>query len=328
MFQRILVPLDGSLLAERALPIAAHIARASGGAIVLLRVVEPPVAYETYTLVQKSGAEDIAETITDYTDEAADYLHSLVHAEVLQDIPVTTAEVVGSADQAILDYITASRPDLIVICSHGYSGFKRWALGSVAEKVIHHAEIPVLLVRLNGPTLYDPEREHPLRILATVDGSAMSEAVLGPVTQLMEALAPPSQCQLHLLQVVDTTSISRNRGYKENVEAEEIEQVKQQAMAYLARIADRVRSLTPVEYKFSITYSVNTAQDIATAIISSAERLEGTENILTTEGYDLIAMATHGRSAMTRWLMGSVTGRALHGTRLPMLIVRSTRNIR
>jgi nucleotide-binding universal stress UspA family protein len=281
------------------------------------------VVYETYTIVQKNGVENIAEKFTDFTDEAAEYLNSLVHAKVLQDIPVTTEEVVGSAEQAILDYITSSRQDLIVLCSHGYSGFKRWALGSVAEKVIHHAEIPVLLVRLNGPMLCDPEVEHPLRILATLDGSAMSEAVLGPVTQLIEALTPPSQCRLHLVQVVGTSSITGNRGYKETVEVDESEQVKHQAMAYLATIAEKVSTFTPVEYKFPITYSVSTAQDIATSIIRSAENPEEAEGVPSTEGYDLIAMATHGRGAMTRWLMGSVTGRVLHGTKLPMLIVRS-----
>jgi nucleotide-binding universal stress UspA family protein len=320
MFQRILVPLDGSLLAERALPIAAHIARTSDGAIVLLRAIEPPVADESYTMVQESGEDRITEK---FTDEAADYLNNIIHTEVMQDIPITTVEVVGSAEEAILDYISTSRPDLIVICSHGYGGLKRWALGSVAEKVIHHAEIPVLLVRLYGSTLCDPCGEHPLRILATLDGSAMSEAVLGPVSQLLEAFAPPGQCQLHLLQVVDTSPITRFSEHNVEGHAEVIEQVKQQALEYLATIADKIRMLTPIEYQFPITYSVSTAQDIASEIINSAESIEETEDIPSIESYDLIAMATHGRGAMTRWLMGSITERVLHGTKLPMLIVRS-----
>jgi nucleotide-binding universal stress UspA family protein len=317
MFQRILVPLDGSMRAERALPVAARIARATGGSMVLLRVVEPPVEYETYPTEGESLAE---RTPIKYAGEAADYLGRVARCELLKGIPVVTEEMVGAAEPAILDYAVSCQADLMVLCSHGSTGFKRWAIGSVADKVVRHAPMPVLILREGGPTLPIPDAAHPLRVLVTLDGSELSEAILEPVTWLVKAFASPSQGGLHLLHVVDPSAIGRK--YSERVRAEILEQVKHQACEYLTMITSKIRTIIAADGELPITCSVVIAQDVATAIIGAGESREDAEGLSSAGSYDMIAMSTHGRGALARWMVGSITERVLHATALPMFIVR------
>ncbi len=318
MFQRILVPLDGSMRAERAMSVAARIARATGGSLVLLRAVEPPVEYETYLAEEESLPESPPKK---YVGEAADYLRRVARSEVLKGIPVVTEEMVGAPGPAILDYAASSRTDLIVLCSHGYTGFKRWAIGSVADKVVRHAPMPVLLLRESGPALRIPDAQHPLRVLVTLDGSELSEAILEPVTWLVEAFAPPTQGKLDLLHVVDTSAIGGT--YPERVRAEIIEQVKHQAREYLTMITSKIRIIIAADGELPITCFVVTAQDVATAIIRAGESSEDAEGLPSAGSYDVIAMSTHGRGALARWIVGSITERVLHGTALPVFVVRS-----
>lgn len=317
MFQRILVPLDGSMRAERAMPVAARIARASGGSMILLRAVEPPVEYETYRAEEESLLESLPKK---YVGEAADYLSRTARSEILKGIPVATEEMVGAPDSTILDYAASSRTDLIVLCSHGYTGFKRWAIGSVADKVVRHAPMPVLLLRGSDLALRIPDAEHPLRVLVTLDGSELSEAILEPVIWLVEALASPTQSELGLLHVVDTSVIGRK--YPEQASAEIIEQAKHEAREYLTMIASKIRTIIAEDGELPITCSVVAAQDVATAIIKAGEGSEDAGGLPSVGSYDVIAMSTHGRGALARWIVGSVTERVLHGTGLPVFVAR------
>ncbi len=89
MFQRIVVPLDGSMRAERAIPVAARIARATGGSIILLRVAEPPVEFETLATKQEPEAER-SETTKKYLGEVAYYLRRAAHSADLQGLSIAT----------------------------------------------------------------------------------------------------------------------------------------------------------------------------------------------------------------------------------------------
>jgi nucleotide-binding universal stress UspA family protein len=228
--------------------------------------------------------------------------------------------MVGAAESAILDYAASSRADLIVLSSHGYTGFKRWAIGSVADKVVRYAPMPVLLLRESGPALRIPDAEHPLRVLVTLDGSELSEAILEPVTWLLEAFAPPTQGKLDLLHVVDTSAIGGK--YPEQVSAEIVEQAKPQAREYLTMVASKIRTIIAEDGELPITCSVVAAQDVATAIIRAAEGSEDAEGLPSAGSYDMIAMSTHGRGALARWIVGSITERVLHGTGLPVFVAR------
>jgi nucleotide-binding universal stress UspA family protein len=143
MFKRILVPLDGSQFSEGALEQAQMLAECGGGKIELLRVAVHPSNY-----VYVADATALADLYDSDRAHCEDYLKA-VAARINADakVPVTTAVLEGVVADAVLDYAEDTDADLIVMSTHGRSGMERWLLGSVAEKVVRGAKMPVLLVR-------------------------------------------------------------------------------------------------------------------------------------------------------------------------------------
>ena len=144
-YQHVLLPLDGSEAAEQALPDAVSAAARNGARLTLLHVI-PPALAEIY-----AGAEIIAIDQQEgvHRDAAHSYLDSVRHKLESTGVATETAVAVGDAADAILVYADQHGVDLVVIATHGRSGWKRWVLGSVAEKVVRAANQPVLLVRLS-----------------------------------------------------------------------------------------------------------------------------------------------------------------------------------
>ena len=140
-YSRILVPLDGSVHAERALPVAAHIARQSGGTIILVRAV--PLAPSFGALeggfVVSEASEDVA------CERASAYLARIAREPVLAELHTDRIATVGAAVEVIL--AAAHQADLIVIASHKPSRLPRWLRPSVAESVARQARCPVMIVR-------------------------------------------------------------------------------------------------------------------------------------------------------------------------------------
>ena len=139
MFKQILVPLDGSARAEQALPLAARLARATGGTVTLVQAVSPPSKF-----MKSTGTIVLPEILDEDMLVAEEYLEGVAQASVLEDIPTTTKVVTGHPAQAIIAEAITDQVDLVVMCSHGYTGVMRWAMGSIAEKVARHAPSPVL----------------------------------------------------------------------------------------------------------------------------------------------------------------------------------------
>jgi nucleotide-binding universal stress UspA family protein len=144
MFASLLVPLDGSAHAERALPIAARIARASASHILLVRAVAVPAIYDG---VMYNGEALRGQLLHDETERARDYLGEIARSSPLAGLPVESIAELGSPADVILDVAAARRAELIVMMSHGRTGLGRWVLGSVSEHVVHHASAPVLVLR-------------------------------------------------------------------------------------------------------------------------------------------------------------------------------------
>lgn len=318
MFQHILVPLDGSSRAERALPVAARLAQAPDGTVVLLRVVDLPTEFVPYPGLDPRTLQAIIDADL---AEARDYLDSITHLSSLSNVHTETRVIVGQPGDCILSVMDKHHIDLIVMCSHGYTGFKRWALGSVAEKVVHHAHAPVLLLREGGPALVGtpPNAEGPLRALIPLDGSARAKAAIAPAAQLVATLSTPGPGALHFTRVVvlsDAEQISQARR----------EDMMHKAKQYLSTTVEHIREglvASPVaDLKLAMTWSVTIDDDIASGIIRVAEDGEDTAGTGVFDGSDLIAMATHGYSGWQRWALGSITERVLRATRLPLLIVR------
>jgi nucleotide-binding universal stress UspA family protein len=320
MYTRVLVPLDGSTRAERSIPVAARIARATGGTVVLVQVVTVPFTYSPY-LGSAIYADEAIEADLNAVER---YLDTLAHSESLEDIKTTTKAIFGSAAPEILSTANSYNIDLIVMTSQGKTGMKRWMLGSVAQKIARYSSMPVLVLHEKGPLPVGPHLDNrPLRALVPLDGSALAKAALEPAAQLVAAIAGPSQGSLHLMQVVKLPTAEELRAVGDQESMNHLKENKlHRAKTYLNSIVDQLREGPLAHLNLTITWSIAVDNDVAQAIIRMAENGEDAEGAGVFGRCDLIAIATHGRGGLQHWILGSITDRVLGATKLPILIVR------
>jgi nucleotide-binding universal stress UspA family protein len=287
MYQTILVPLDGSILAERALATANGLASAVGSRIILLRVLP-----DNRTKVDPGMSPDAVTR-----PEIESYL-----AQTAKRLTASTVETVvagGDPAQAILAQVAARGVDLIVMSTHGRSGIGRWIFGSVADEVMRNAPVPILLVSSTCPEREWPKGRPP-RLLVTLDYSAVSEAVLGAVTNL----ARVSHGEIVLLSV--TPLIVTADGFGGAYVAFDVDQDLVDRRNYLEQTAANLRAAgftvtTRVEFGHPNTLIVDVAQQ---------------------EDVDIIAMATHGSGGVTRLVVGSVATGVIQRATTPVLVIR------
>src|SRR5918911_1310166 len=277
MFQQIMVPLDGSELAERALPCAEQLGVATGATLHLVHAVElvppPTVGFALAYMPGRIHGDLVAQE----TQQATAYLDKMRERVAASGVHVRTEQMLGIAAATLLDYERDAGIDLVVMCSHGRTGLARFALGSVAEHLLRHGTAPVLLVRPFG----DPvSLEH---AVVPLDGSERAEKAL----QVVNGLAPDVVREVTLVRVIE--------GPEQRSEAEN----------YLAEAAQQLQ----VDHL---------------ACRQQVERGNAAQVILDVAGTDkLVVMATHGRSGLTRWALGSVADRVAHGGVGAVLLVRA-----
>ncbi|GHO42335.1 universal stress protein [Ktedonospora formicarum] len=319
MFKRVLVPLDGSELSECVLPLAAIIARKAGGSLILLRCVRmiddlaSRIAYNNaYALFMYNYDE------TDSTEEARRYLVHVAHTRVPDDVQVQKYVLTGEPASAILMFAQEQQADLIVASTHGRSGFKKWMLGSVTQKLVRHNSIPVLVVNRECSCTC-PETGRSSRVLVGLDGSQWAEASLPAAVSLASLFSDPARGELHLLRIVPAltpseTALYRRAGIVRNFEREATEI----AANYLKSLENRLNVELGEAHNLDITWSVIEGSDVARPLLCLADTGKGTSREC---AFDLLALATHGRGGFERWMLGSVAERALASAHIPVLIV-------
>jgi len=288
--QEILVPLDGSGESESVLP--------------YLRDLAPRFGSNVHILGVGIGRKirRVNRLLEDYINRIASGLHS-------DNIKAEPVIHYGIAADRILNFIVENDIDLIIMATHGRSGVTRWWMGSVAEKVISEATAPVLLVRSKRPSKAATagKLHFPHRILAPLDGSDIGEAAL----PYAETLATNSGASISLLQVVSPpgtveASLLGGPDWRKFVKA-----MRDAGEDYLKNIAERLNGKG-----IKSTYEVVTG-DPADKIVEYADDKK----------VSLIAMSTHGRTGLARWVLGSIADKVLHGARIPILLVRSPKMI-
>ena len=316
MFKRILVPLDGSPRAEQALPVAARLASASRGTVILLQVVNTPQEAVSYITLQPMATRQF---VNEEQAKAEHYLQHCVEQGSLVDIPNLLMVRNGLPATTILEVIDEQAVDLVVMASHGYTGMTHWMLGSIAENVSHAAPVPVLLLREEHPLPVESQlqREDSLRILVPLDGSAQVEEIIVPASQLVMALADPVPGALHLLFVMQPLNIVSSIGRTGS-----IRQAKEYLRATVRRIREGSLSGPIATGRLTLTWSVSTnGADIADTIVDVAEHGQKASGGDVFGKCNVIAMAPHSANGLRRWVLGSVTERVLHRTKLPLLIM-------
>jgi nucleotide-binding universal stress UspA family protein len=320
MFKRILVPLDGSARSEQAISLAARIAHASHGSIYLLRVIDLFNEVGMHPHIPPVFAQEILE---EARIQATRYLVKIARSDLLHNIDTRVVVSVGQPASRILHLAEEEHNDLIIINSHGYTGLKRWALGSVARKVLRQSPLPVLVLHEKSVALSGLSWEvaHPVRALVGLDGSSFAETALEPAIKLVAALSAPGEGELHLVQMVQEPSAEDVIAFERaHIDIDLRQLAIARAGEYLKLVKERLVSQQLVsESHIRITWSVEACQDVATALIQAAECGEG---MGTHKASDLIVLATHGHGGIQRWLIGSITEKVLDGIHLPLLIVR------
>jgi nucleotide-binding universal stress UspA family protein len=297
-FRRLLVPLDGSALAEAALPAASHLALVLGASVTLVHVIErhPPERIH--------GERHLATR-----EEAEAYLADIARGFQAQGItvePHVHAEEVPDVARSIVEHIGELGPDLIVMCTHGVGGLRGWIFGSIAQQVVAMGPAPVLLIR---PAAAAPAAAFTCgRILLPLDQDPGHEQGLPVALEL----AQRCRAALHLLMVVHTWSTLP--GVRAAVArllprtSDEILEIRtQEGEGYLDRLLAEIRAQ-------GLTATARVARgDPVRAIVRAARRLD----------VDLIVLGTHGRRGVNAFWEGSIPPRVSARSRLPLLIVPS-----
>lgn len=270
-FSRVLVPLDGSEFSRHGVD--------------LLKAVQPEGA--ELTLLQVVSEQEAVVDAEQYLKGVADSWQG--------DASVLVRVSDDPADQ-ILKEVDQGKPDLVMLMTHGRGGLKRWAWGSVAEHVVRHCPVPLLL---GTPRREGVEEPAARKILVPLDGSPLADSVLeharglgvsrGAEVVLFSAVwVEPTDNPLAYTRELDVSSARAREMLKERVEALERDGVK------------------------------------ASSLIKRGEAAGSILDAAAETGADLIAMTTHGRTGVKRWLLGSVAERVLRASPLPVLLVRAS----
>jgi nucleotide-binding universal stress UspA family protein len=329
MLQRILVPLDGSPRAELALPVAARLARASGGVVMLTQIIQAPLEFEVGAIAPATWAP-AARAVE--RKEASTYLLQVAASEHLADVTTETGVYAGPVAAMLLLVAKTRGADLIVMTSRGLSGFTRWALGSVAEKVAQESPIPVLLLReREGMPLASAQRTDQFTALVALDGSEFSQASLGPASEIVHALAAPAPGALHLVRVLEMVdeatlqddAIGQPRSAPETRDWA-LRQVREYLEAAARRVGESAGAAAPhVTWSVVVNPQFSTYEaDVASAILRTAEEGEPVEGTTAPVRCAMVVMATHGRTGLSHMILGSITQRVLRTSTLPLLVVR------
>jgi nucleotide-binding universal stress UspA family protein len=297
----IVVPLDGSPFGEFALPYALSLARRAGATITLAHVYQCPDTTERSLVTSVRDEQQAAEKARNYLTDVAQRLHAIA-----PDVGVTPTLLQGRIVDALSDHWAATRPSLVVLTTHGRGPLSRFWLGSVATDLIQRSPVPLLLVRPNENPPDWTADVAPRRILIPLDGSPFSEQILPWAI----ALGTLTQATYRLLQVVPPAVPVGGNGlsiYSPPSPAV-VQEWAHEAQTYLHSVRSRYPALQTAETHVAPGWPT------ATTILTDAE----------THRIDLIALATHGRSGIVKFLLGSVADKIVRGATIPVLLSRPT----
>lgn len=289
MFRTILVPLDGSVVGEQALAAAARLARAFQATVHLVHVHYPnsltPIVIETLPVIDADLRSLAAE-------HERFYLNHVAAQPVFNGVQTVVTRLEGAVAETLAAHAQAINADLIVMTTHGWSGFEHFWLGSVAESLLRLTHTPLWLMR---PGESASRAAQPLRrILVPLDGSARAEQVLAPV----QSLAALDGARITLARVL----VQRRGADQADVTAQ-----KQEIETYLQALATRLEAQgVPADI------AVGTADQPARALLTLSRELQ----------VDAMALATRGQGSWQRMVMGSVADKIIRASPVPVLVVR------
>ncbi len=295
MLRSILVPLDGSELAERALSYATALSIPTAARMILVRAVRA----HTIPGADERPAQAAA------VAQAQAYLEEVSARLAQRGFACETATPYGDAAPWILEEAQLRGADLIVMTSHGRTGPGRWLLGSVAESVVAHSPVPVVVDRAWRPIDREPLLIDRPRLLVPLDGSPFAEAALDVAVGLAEDLG--GDLQLLRVEPLPEDSVMDEVGRVVVYMDQLMATARSNAYDYLSGIASGILERSP-------------STQVRTEVVFGEPSNTIAKSALDTR-CGLIVMSTHGRTGMHRAVMGSVAGLVLEGATTPLVLV-------
>ncbi|MFC1979156.1 universal stress protein [Chloroflexota bacterium] len=294
MYDRILVPLDGSELAEVSLPYAEEFAVKMGSEITLIYLSRSE---------KDPSFRNRKEYLNKMLNSTKSEMNKLLEKSE-SETKIESAVIVGHAAEEIVKYADKEDMSLIVIATHGRSGIKQWAMGSVASKIITATRRPIMLIRAKEASPDIRNKGTIKKLLLTLDGSKESESILPHAIEIATYFKP----EVVLFQAISLAypTYTADAFAYVTYSDQQMDAMKASALDYLAKtgaIFEEKGIKTAYEVRFGST---------ADEIINYADEI----------GADFLAMTTHGRSGIGRWLFGSTTVRVMKGGNTNLFLVR------
>ena len=290
----ILVPLDGSTRAEAALPIAEQLGRSLHATLILARVM-PIVPLPFVSSSAPLPAESYQQLLDDERNMARAYVEHQTKRLEQQEQSVKIVIAEGDPAATLLDTCAAEHVRLVVMATHGRTGLARFALGSVADRMLRFGHVPVLLVRSSPAQESHAKTVHHEvmgleRVLVPLDGSVLAETALPLAVDLGGVVVH----HITLVRVLPYTADEHTRA---------------EATSYLDARARELRSQLLGD-DCTVTTLVREGVVPGEKISEQAE-----------EDGSLVLMATHGRGGIRRWMLGSVANQVVHLGHVPVLLI-------
>jgi len=300
MYSKLLVPLDGSKTAEQVLPFARILAATLKLPVELLDVIDI-AAMSAHMTSDKARYLDTF--IAEGERVSREYLAKI--AAGFADAKVSCRVIRGKPADAIIEHAGAEKGTLIAMVTHGRSGLDRWMLGSVAETVLRGSHNPLFLVRAHEEGATDGAAMIK-SIVVPLDGSALAESVLPTAIEIAQAL----DLEVVLCRAYELAAsvYEGSEDYLPNYD-EMLRQVKAETESYLTAKAAALKAAG-----LSRVSTVALAGSGAEEIVRYAQ----------THRDALVVMCTHGRSGMSRWMLGSVTERVVRHSDDPVLVLHGS----
>jgi nucleotide-binding universal stress UspA family protein len=296
VFKHILLPLDGSELAESALPVAACIAEKMHAQITLLHVIEKNAPASVHGQPHLTNEKDAC---TYLSHVAAEHLPPSIRVE-----RHVHSEEIDKVSASIVDHSGEFAPDLIILCSHGQGGLHDFFVGNIAQQVIAAGAVPVLLLKPDSSIVQQFSGFDP--ILVALDGDPQHESGLAISTELAQAF----KASVHLIQVVPTLST-----------------LKPQHKAASTLLPSATRVLLDIDEDAACEYleeKINSLSAAGVNVSAEVERGDPTRQVVQSaiaKDSRLIILGTHGKAGMNAFWAGSVAPRIVEQTEVPVLLV-------
>ena len=286
MYDRILFPTDGSEAATAAFEYALEIAATHDATVYVLNVIDLP--FDTPSRIRDELAETLEREGTEVVEETAARASEW-------NVSVVTEIREGVPHEAIVEYAGEEDMDLLVMPTHGRDGIERFLLGSVTERVVNTAPVPVLAVTPDEHEAFAYPCED---VLVPTDGSAGAGRALEEGIALSKAL----DARLHLLHVVEATSLGDESGPGKTDE----------------RVEDRANEILTEASETAERASVGSV----TRSIAHGRPYREIRSFVEEAGIDVIALGVHGETDFSRYALGGVSAKLLRTSPVPLLMLR------